>query len=609
MLAIDAYQQGLVKQIEVFSVIEEDSHNYPFIKLAKVSATKTKTSASVEVDIKLKNNISRTNKTVIKGDDFEDLTKREIYKGYIVDDIWTQKGEEYISFTNGEFIRLGHDNKNTDTDAQLADDNYIDSVKKSQIDRTIKTHLDRELDFIKRGLNIKILSLFFIDKVRNYRDYEREDKKGKYARYFEDKYTQTSKLPKYNKLFEKIDTDLEAERVHEGYFSSDKHGLKDTKGNTKADESTYDLIMKNKEALLSKYNPSIKGSEVKFIFSHSALKEGWDNPNVFQICTLNETKSEMKKRQEVGRGLRLCVDHDGNRIFDKNINILTIMVNQHYQDFVKALQHEIEEEGNIKFGILQDFDFAMIQFTNSDGNIESLGQDKSKEIFKHCKSLGYIDSKGKITDDLKSAIKNKTVEVPVSYIEYKEEITEVLKGLTRTLDIKNSRDTIVIKPKKEVLLSPEFKELWAKICHKTRYKVDFDNHDLINACAESIKQNVSIKKIKLNTAVAKVDITKAGIEAVEYLNDDITDSSFSEVRILPDILTNLQNSTGLKRASMADILKKSNRFADFKNNPQRFIDAVSKDINIVKQKFIVDGISYFKTNDKYDQSLYSSRIS
>ncbi|BCL52702.1 hypothetical protein JPFTNV_05870 [Francisella tularensis subsp. holarctica] len=435
----------------------------------KVKSTKTKTTAEILVDIQQKNNVARVSKKVEKGVDLEDLTGRSIYQGYIIDDVYTEKGKEYIRFTNGKFIRLGDDNSQDNQSyneyIKKNDSNefnsYDDFIKKCQIRKTIDTHLDRELEFAKNGIDVKVLSLFFIDRVANYRDYDTEDQKGRYARWFEEEYTKAIKLPKYETLFEKIDTDLEASQVHEGHFSSDKNGLKDTTGTTKADESTYDLIMRNKEKLLSKSEP------IKFIFSHSALKEGWDNPNVFQICTLNETKSEMKKRQEIGRGLRLCVEQDGKRIFDKKVNMLTVMVNEHYQNFVESLQKEIEEEGNVKFGLLQHFDFAKIQVTSEEDKLADLGCEKSKEIFKHCQEKGYIDSKGKITDELKIALKNDTLEVPEDMQEHKQDITQILQNLTKNLDIKNARASVLVKPKKEVLLSPEFKQLWDNICHKT----------------------------------------------------------------------------------------------------------------------------------------------
>ena len=586
---IDAYQQGLVKQIEVFSIIEEENFNDSYIKLEKVSATQTKTTAKILVDIKQKNNISRILKAVKKGDDLEDLTGRSIYNGYIVDEIWAKKGEEYISFSNGKFIELNNDNANVNQD----------SLKRMQIRKTIETHLNREMEFAKQNLDIKVLSLFFIDKVVNYRDYETEDQKGKYAKWFEEEYTKIIKLPKYKTLFKEIDIDLEAEKIHSGYFSSDKTGKnKDTKGTTKADEDTYDLIMKDKEKLLSKSEP------VKFIFSHSALKEGWDNPNVFQICTLNETKSEMKKRQEIGRGLRLCVNQNGKRIFDKQTNTLTVMVNEYYQNFVNSLQNELEKDSNIKFGLLQKSDFAQIQITNANGEMEFLGKDKSEEIFQHCQEKGYIDSKGKITDGLKIAIKNNTVEVPQDMQEHKQEITKILKNLTKSLDVKNARSSITVKPKKEVILSPEFKELWNKICHKTQYKVNFDNQKLIKACADSIKTNVNIQKRKLEAVKANIDFSKAGIEADKIKKDNLIIDFKKDS--LPDILTYLQNGTGLKRKTIAEILSKSNKFVDFENNPQQFMDEVKTDINKVKQKFIVDGISYYGIGEEYDQSLFEN---
>ena len=325
---VKAYDLGLVKQIEVDSIVTENDFNKALVCLEKTNATKTTTTAKVKIDVNTKNGVRRKSVTVKVGNDlYEFSNKREIYKnGYIVNGI--DVGEGFIELSNGETLFLG------DTLGGLNDE-----VMQVQIRKTVEEHFLKEKKFKNKG--IKVLSLFFVDRVANYRSYDSDGRplKGKFAEWFENAYEEVTGKSVYKGLIP-----FEAEEVHNGYFSQDKKGKwKDTKGNTQADDDTFKLIMRNKERLLDTDEP------LRFIFSHSALREGWDNPNVFQICTLNETQSELKKRQEIGRGLRLSVNQDGNRIQDTNINLLTVIANEAYEDFAKQLQSEIEEDFGVSF--------------------------------------------------------------------------------------------------------------------------------------------------------------------------------------------------------------------------------------------------------------------
>ena len=326
---VKAYDMGLVKQIEVDSVLEENSQNGAFVELTAITATKTKITAKVTIDVNDRDGVKRKSVTVKVGNDLYDLSNnREVYReGYIVEGIDASNG--FVSFSNNEVLYQGQ-----------RQGGLNDEVMKFQIRRTIEEHLSKELKMNKQG--IKVLSLFFIDRVANYRSYDAQGNavKGKFAVWFEEIYNELITKPIYQFL-----NKYPIEKIHNGYFSQDKKGqLKDTSGETQADDNTYNLIMKDKEMLLDINNP------LRFIFSHTALREGWDNPNVFQICTLNETKSEMKKRQEIGRGLRLAVNQDGARIYDKNINRLTVVANEAYNDFAKTLQNELKEDCGVDFG-------------------------------------------------------------------------------------------------------------------------------------------------------------------------------------------------------------------------------------------------------------------
>ena len=325
---IRAYDLGLVKQIEVDSVLEENAFNDSFVVLESIKPAKKSITAKVTIDINGRDGVIRKTVTVKTGDDLYRLSnEREIYRNrYIVNEIDASNG--CLVFSNGIAIYTGERR-----------DDLHDEIMKYQIRRTIEEHLRKEQRLNPAG--IKVLSLFFIDRVANYRTYDASGKAvpGKLARWFEEIYREVVSSPRFRDLDKYTIDD-----IHNGYFSEDKKGkLKDTSGETDADNSTYNLIMRDKEKLLDMNSP------LRFIFSHTALREGWDNPNVFQICTLNETRSEMKKRQEIGRGLRLAVDQNGNRCYDRHVNRLTVIANESYSDFAKALQNELREDCGIDF--------------------------------------------------------------------------------------------------------------------------------------------------------------------------------------------------------------------------------------------------------------------
>ncbi|MFZ1389942.1 MAG: DEAD/DEAH box helicase family protein [Thiolinea sp.] len=345
--AIDAFEQKLVKQIEVKSLNVQDGHNKAYLKLLSVDNRKSPITATLELDALQKGGgVKRISKKLKAGADLLEVSGgRDLYDGYIINDIVCTPGSEYIDFTSKpDILKLGQAIGDVDEDAR----------KRLQIRQTIEKHLEREL--LLNPMGIKVLSLFFIDRVANYRSYDAAGNVvlGKYAQWFEAEYRTLIAKPKYRSLFGEIDPTVEASKVHDGYFSADKRKkgdpdslirFKDSSGTTAEDENTYNLIMKEKEKLLS------FDSKLRFIFSHSALREGWDNPNVFQICTLNETASTIKKRQEIGRGLRLAVNQQGERIQGFAVNTLTVMANESYEAFTVQLQREYEQDAGIRFDV------------------------------------------------------------------------------------------------------------------------------------------------------------------------------------------------------------------------------------------------------------------
>lgn len=367
---VDAYQMGLVKQICVSSNQIAGGFNKPYIKLLSVS-NDNGFRARVEMDIEGRDGkVSRKTVTARQDADLYKLSgNRSLYEGYTVSGIDCTPGMEQIELSGVDVVRIG----------KAIGDIDENIIKRAQIRRTLEAHLDKELRYTEKG--IKVLSLFFIDEVKKYRT--ENGGKGVYAQIFEEVYHELINLHKYEGLLGRFTAD--AERVHDGYFSQDKKGnYKNTKGDTLDDYNTYNTIMKDKEWLLSFDCP------LRFIFSHSALKEGWDNPNVFQVCTLIEQKSTLTARQKVGRGLRLCVNQDGERIEDRNINLLHVMANESFAEFADTLQKEIEDDTGVKFGVLQLDLFSGMVFDESRTEENPLTEEQSMTLFSHLASEGFV---------------------------------------------------------------------------------------------------------------------------------------------------------------------------------------------------------------------------
>jgi len=598
--SIDAYERKLVKQIEVASVEAQDAHNAAFIRLLSVDNKKSPITAQIEFDVRQgSGSVKRTKKTVRSGDDLLELSGgRDVYDGYIIEDIDCTPGGEYISFTSKpDIVRLNE---------SIGDANE-DEQKRLQIRKTIEEHLDKEMLLRPRGL--KVLSLFFIDRVSNYRDYDGEGNplKGKYAQIFEEEYARAIQRPKYSSLFEGADLDTAAEGVHNGYFAIDRK--KDSRGadrfkesrgagNTQADETAYQLIMKDKEKLLS------FESKLKFIFSHSALREGWDNPNVFQICTLNETSSVMKKRQEIGRGLRIAVNQDGERVHGFDVNTLTVMANESYEEFARQLQREIEEEEGIRFGVVEPHLFANIPVPKGDHRTEYLGVDASREIWEHLRTESYIDDNGNVLDKLRIDLKSGEVQLPESVQEHAELILASLRKVAGDLNIKNAADRRQVQLNKAVFLGDEFKQLWDRIKYRTTFRVQFDPEELIHECVDEISRNLVVGKARFIYRKSQLEIDRGGVQAQEVKESvHVTDSRAYQ---LPDIVSYLQNDTNLTRRTLVRILIDSGRLRDFVNNPQKYIEQVSEIIRRQMRLLVVDGIKYQRIGDQeyYAQELF-----
>ncbi|MBI5335338.1 MAG: DEAD/DEAH box helicase family protein [Burkholderiales bacterium] len=596
--AVDAYERKLVKQIEVAAATIEDAFNKPYVRLLEVS-NKKGISAKVELHVQTATGAKPQVLTVNDGDDLQQLAKRAVYADFRVGEINTAKGEEFMElrYPGGEvYLALGQAHGEVDALA----------VQREMIRRTIKEHLEKEK--LLRPKGIKVLSLFFIESVARYRQYDKDGNpvKGDYARIFEEEYRRAAKLPAFQSLFGEVDLAQEAAAVHDGYFSIDKKGRwadpeLDKEGGLKNETSRadaergYNLIMKEKEKLLTFSTP------LKFIFSHSALKEGWDNPNVFQICALREMGSERERRQTLGRGLRLCVNQDGQRVYGHDVNRLTVIATESYQEFADQLQKEIEADTGIRFGIVEQHQFATIAITTPDGKVAPLGVDQSKALWDHLRAAGHIDAKGKVQDSLKVALKDGKLALPQAFEPYRGQVAELLRKVTGRVEVKNrdDRETVPLRKGadgKAVTLSEDFKALWDRIKHKTTYRVQFDNDKLIRDCTAALTRDLHIARARLQWRKAEIGIGKAGVDATEVKGAATVVLDEADIE-LPDLLTDLQDRTQLTRRTLVKILTECERLDDFKRNPQQFIEQAAEIINRCKRMALVDGIRYQRLGD------------
>lgn len=492
---VKAYDLRLVKMIEVASVVEDAAYNKPYISVKGFkTSTKKPPTAQLELDVQQADGPKRKVVTV-KGDgDLFDATGRDLYRGYRVSEI--NAGDEHVSFGNGVTVSLGETHGNN-----------RDEIMRAQVRETVKEHFDKELRFSRKlDTRLKVLSLFFIDRVANYADAD-----GKIKMWFIEAYEELKKLPKYEGLTFPTVSD-----VHNGYFATAKTGeAKDTTGKTQADDEAYRLIMQAKDELL---DPDVP---LKFIFSHSALREGWDNPNVFQICTLNESRSEVRKRQEIGRGLRLPVLETGERSFDENLNVLTVVANESYTDFAKAYQQEIFDETGVR-----------------------------------------IDRD----------------------------------------TVKNARDRRTAQLNKRVYLSEEFRELWQRIKHKTRYAVSYSTEDLIREAASAVADLPAVTPPRISIRTGRIQKLGKDPVVMAARTEEQQDRGFP----IPDVLSILQREMELTRTTLAAILKTSGRLPDLLVNPQEFIDGAVRAVQRVLQAFMINGIKYEKVDDSYQMTLFES---
>ncbi len=614
--ALDAYNQKLVKKIAVRGIAVKGlagTAGYLYLQSIEISSKKPP-EARVEFEQKLAvGNIKRVVRKLSKGDNLFDLSNGldQYRDGFVVSDI--NANTDTLSFTNGVELTVG-DATGDVTEATL---------RRIQIREAIKAHFDKEQALFQQG--IKVLTLYFIDEVIKYRDYSQADEKGEYARIFEEEYTQylNEMLDLDETAYVKYLKGIAVDKTHSGYFSIDKKSkrLADPKVAKRGEDAglsddvdAYDLILKDKERLLSLNEP------VRFIFSHSALREGWDNPNVFVICALKHSDNTISRRQEVGRGLRLSVNQNGDRMDHPatvhDVNVLTVVASESYKDFVAALQKDISESLSARPRMANEEYFTGKVLKTATGDVEVTPQ-LAKQIYRYLVKNDYTDDADRITAVYHDANKEDALAaLPPELAQYAEQVFQLIDSVfseSKLPDIGDDR-----KPKKNPLNAnfdkQEFKALWNRINRKAAYSVDFDSAELVKKAVVELDKSLRVTPLQYtiqtgeqidqiaDEALKRGDSFRISETETEYNNRSI----YSVVKY--DLIGKLAESTQLTRRTVAEILKGINVviFAQFKTNPESFIAEAARLINEQKATMIIEHLAYDPVEDKFDIDIFTA---
>ena len=620
--AMEAYNKRLVKKIAVKGITESGSTaTEGYVYLEGINLSKADPTATLEFDYKGAKGIrKKTMKVGIGFNLYDNSGNLDEYKnGFVVKFI--DGRDNSVEFLNGIKIFAG------DVIGKVSED----QLRRIQIRETILSHIERERQLFHKG--IKVLSLFFIDEVAKYKQYDEAGTpyNGIYADMFEEEYNDI-----VGNLQRELDDEdyiryldsISAHETHAGYFSIDKKGkmtdskLSDKKEKTSDDIDAYDLIMKNKELLLDR-DP--KRSPVRFIFSHSALREGWDNPNVFQICTLKQSSSEVRKRQEVGRGLRLCVNQDGERM-DANVlgndvhsvNVLTVIASESYESFAKGLQTELADAvAGRPVAVTADL-FKGKVLVDVSGNEQVVDGALAQAIHYDLIVNGYIDRKGALTDKYYADKANGAVKVAEEVADSRDAVLSILDSVydSRAMQPENARDkNVELQVDPEKLAMPEFKALWRRISPKSAYVVDFDTDELVRKAVDALNRNLRVSKVFFK-------VETGAMEEIKSRDDLLEGSAFSKSRsstydsskrirtnhsVKYDLIGKLVGETGLTRKAVVQILTGIEKavFDQFKDNPEEFIIKAAGLINDEKATAIIQHITYNMLDERYDTDIFT----
>ena len=616
---MEAYNKRLVKKIAVKGITETGSTaTNSYVYLESINLSKADPTATLQFDVKQSSGAKPKSRIVKVGDNLYDYSNglEEYRNGFVVKAI--DGRDDSVEFLNGIKIFAG------DVIGKVDED----QLRRIQIRETILSHIQRERQLFYKG--IKVLSLFFIDEVANYREYDAAGQpvNGKYATMFEEEYEDiisSLQLSIGEDDYIRYLNSIKASKTHAGYFSVDgkgkminsKVGIKET---TSDDVSAYELIMKNKELLLDR-DP--KKSPVRFIFSHSALREGWDNPNVFQICTLKQSSSDVRKRQEVGRGLRLCVNQDGERMDTNalgndvhNINVLTVIASESYDSFAKGLQTEMADAvADRPRAVTVDL-FVGKVIKDDKGNEQVIDQDTASAIHYDMIVNGYIDRKGVLTDKYYQDKVNGEIKVAEEVADSAASVIEIVDSIydARSMQPENARsNNVELQVDEDKMAMPEFKALWSKINAKSVYVVDFDTDELVRKSIASLDNKLRVSKIYFRVETGAMDTIKSKDELLsgasfvkeESASYGVTVTANSNVKY--DLIGKLVDETGLTRKAIIAILQciQPYVFNQFKDNPEEFILKAASLINDQKATAIIEHITYDVLDEHYDTNIFT----
>ena len=620
--AMEAYNKRLVKKIAVKGITESGSTATDgYVYLEGINLSKADPTATIEFDYKGAKGIRKKSVKVGIGFNLYDNSGNldEYKNGFVVKFI--DGRDNSVEFLNGVKIYAG------DIIGKISED----QLRRIQIRETILSHIERERQLFYKG--IKVLSLFFIDEVSKYKQYDESGHpyNGIYADMFEEEYQDivgSLQLEIGDADYLAYLNAISAHDTHAGYFSIDKKGkmtdskLSNKKEKTSDDTDAYDLIMKNKELLLDR-DP--KRSPVRFIFSHSALREGWDNPNVFQICTLKQSSSEVRKRQEVGRGLRLCVNQDGERM-DANvlgndvhaINVLTVIASESYDSFAKGLQTELAEAvANRPVAVTADLFKGKI-ISDVNGNEQVVDSKAAQAIYFDMVVNGYVDKNGALTDKYYADKANNAVRVAEEVADCADAVLSIIDSIydSRAMQPENARDkNVELQIDPEKLAMPEFKALWQRISPKSVYVVDFDTKELVEKAISSLNRNLRVSKIFFKVETGEMNEIKSKdtlLEGEAFAKSksstyDAARHIHANSSVKYDLIGKLVGETGLTRKAVVEILTGIEKviFDQFKDNPEEFIIKAADLINDEKATAIIQHITYNMLEERYDTDIFT----
>ena len=610
--ALDAYNQKLVKKIAVRGIqMRGLAGTNAYLYLEGIDISRQAPIARIEMEIRLKSGeIKRQLRRLQFRDDlFAESGELDQYRdGFTISQI--DATTDTVEFTNGLVLKAGEANG----DVSESD------IRRIQIRETIKAHLDREKQLFSQG--IKVLSLFFIDEVVKYRDYDQPDEKGEYARIFEEEYQllkneYLSELAIDNEAYRQYLDGIDAASTHNGYFSIDKktNRLKDPKVGARSvdsdDVDAYDLILKDKERLLSFQEPT------RFIFSHSALREGWDNPNVFVMCMLKHSDNTISRRQEVGRGLRLSVDQHGDRMDNlavvHTINVLTVIASESYKDFVAGLQQEIGDTLSARPRQATEAYFTGKQLLTEEGPIDVTAA-MAKQIYRYLVKNDYTDNDDQITDDYHNAKKQGTLaDLPDDLKPYADQVFDLIDSVFSDAQLPKIEDGR--KPKTNPLNAnfdkKEFQALWQRINRKAVYRVEFDSDELVQKCIASLNQALRVTPLQYTVqkgiqqdGLTDEQLRKGEGFKVEETATEYGNSIHSLVRY--DLLGKVAANAQLTRQTTARVLQgiKEAVFKQFQQNPEHFIAEASRLITEQKAAMVIERLAYDEVDERYDVDIF-----